>query len=94
MKMLLLHLVSLVLSCSGLIRLWVSARQNPLACFFRSHSWLIKQSDDILNRVASLAGLTKEQPHLSCFLSQLVGVHLLERIFPLFLVAHRRAYTD
>ena len=80
---------------SGLAGTLVSSRQNPLDCFFRSHSRLIEQSDDILNRVASLTGLTKEQPHLTCFLSQLVAVHLLERSFLVFFVAHgRRAHTD
>jgi len=81
--------------CSGLIRLSLFGRQNPLDCFFRSHSRLIEQSDDILNPVASLAGLTKEQPHPSCLFSQLVAVHLLEREFlGLPRRTWRQAYTD
>ena len=48
----------------------------------------MEQSDDILNPIASLAGLAKEQPHPSCLFSQLVAVHLLERSFLVFFVAH------
>ena len=39
-------------------------------------------------RVASLPGLTNEQPHPSCFFSQLVGVQHLERRFLVFFVVH------
>ena len=68
---------------SGL--LWFSGRQNPLDGCFHCHSRFIQQSDYIFPRVPSLAGLTNEHPQPSCFGSQLVGVHLLERSF---LVAH------
>jgi hypothetical protein len=72
----------------GLVCLWPFGRQNPLDGCFHGHSGLIKQSDDVLNRVASLASLTNEQPHSSCFLSQLMGVNLLERSFLVFFVVH------
>jgi hypothetical protein len=77
--------------------LWLSSRQNQLDGYFSRSFQLIEQSDDILNRLASLAGLTKEEPHPSCFGSQLVSVHLLEPSFLVFLVsfvAHGAAFTD
>ena len=86
--MLLLLLVAPVLSALGLIRLSLSGRQNPLDGFFNGQFSLIKQSGEVLNRVASFAGLTNEEPHPSCFGSQLVSVHLLERSFLVFFVAH------
>ena len=48
----------------------------------------IKQSDDLLDRLASLPKLTNEQPHPNCLGSQLMGVHLLEHRFLVFFVAH------
>jgi hypothetical protein len=74
--------------------LWFSGRQNPLDGCFHGHSRLIKHSDDILNGVPSPVCLTNEQPHPSCFFSQLVSVHLLERSFLVFFVVHGGgAYT-
>ena len=80
----------LALGCFGRLRWFsVSGRQNPLDRCFHGHSRLIKQSDDVLNRVASRAGLTEEQPQPSCLDSQLMGVHLRERRFLVFfVVAH------
>jgi hypothetical protein len=49
---------------------------------FQIHSRLFEQSESILNRVASLVSVAKEQPHPSDFGNQLmVAVHLLEKVF-------------
>ena len=69
--------------------LWFSGRQKSQHSRFHRCSTLIKHSEYILNRVASLAGFTNEHPNPSCFGS------LLKQSSSVFFVAHGgRVYQD